>query len=85
MQPTSFDQPPFHIAICVERRHFNRLGDEGEGAKDMRELGFGQAVEMSHEAIELGTEAGVFSGLQRLVFLETDLLGEVFEFGACAG
>lgn len=51
----------------------------------MRELGFGQAVEMSHEAIELGTEAGVFSGLQRLVFLETDLLGEVFEFGACAG
>ena len=48
------DQTPFHIAVRVECRHFNRLGNEGEGAEDMRELGFGKAVEVRHLAVQFG-------------------------------
>ncbi len=62
---------------------FGRFGDDGEGAEDMGEFGFGEVVEVGDRAFEFGAELGALSfvGDAVVVSANADFLGEVVKFG----
>ena len=59
-------------------RRLSGLGDEGEGGENVGELGFGQAVVVGDEAVQLGTQLGAGSrgGDAGFVAAQADFLGQ---------
>lgn len=70
------------VFVGLEGGVFGGLGDDGEGAEDVGEFGFGEAVEVGNDAVELGAELGAlgFVGGSVVVAAEADFCGEVVEF-----
>jgi hypothetical protein len=70
-------------AVGFEGGLFGGFGDDGEGAEDMGEFGFGEVIQMGDDAVEFGAEFGALGFVGYAIFMATqsDFLGEVVEFG----
>ena len=52
----SSDKAPLHVTVRILGGYLYRVGHQGKGAQDVGELGLGEAVEVSDEAVEFSAD-----------------------------
>lgn len=78
------DQPSLNIWVGVEGCDLHRVGHQRKSGEDVGEFALREAMEVRHKSVEFGAELGMFGlvGRSCLVTFETDLFGEIVEFGS---